>query len=669
MMRKKSLLTKSISLLIVIAMTISICPALFQKAGAYNYIAYGIDTSKWQGDVDWCAVKASGIDFVIMRVGTSRNVKGGELDSKFEQNYAGAKLAGLNVGVYFYSCAMSTAEATTEANNVVKWIAGKRFEYPIYIDMEDSCQLSLTTAVRTNICVSFNTVLEKAGYMTGVYANTNWLTNYLDRATIASKYSLWEAVWTKSGTPESDRSDVRNVWQYTNVGRVGGISGDVDRDVSYVDYPTQIRSKGLNGFPKNSPKDTVRGYYKTTDNLNLRSGAGTSNSIITTIPAGTKIALTEINSNGSWAKVTYGSKTGWVSTSYLSFVEYFKYNVKYELGHPDAKGSANPATVLQNFSTTVGSSSVNVNGVLPMGWSLKRSSDNSWYVEGTGWVKDENISKYTKKLYSTGSTLTFNTSIINTATADDTYTFYAEWSAAVNFRGIGFYKVVPSGGARVTNNPGSTKPISTIPGGTVVPLTKVTDDKTFGYVIYHGVNGWVSLSDLTYSSEFVYTVIYETDSTDSIPDATVTLGGEVVLGGENLTEEKRSFVGWRLKRSSDSAWYTTDGTWVTDADESEKALLKAGDTFKIDESCVNYLKGNDTFVLSAVWENIVVPGDADSNGNVNIADVLRIRQYLVGIVSEDEINFANADVDHNGTLNTADVLAIRQYLVGLREFD
>lgn len=669
MMRKKSLFTKFISLITVIAMTLSICPALIEKVGAYDYIAYGIDTSQWQGDVDWCAVKAAGIDFVIMRVGTSKNAVGGKLDPKFEQNYAGAKLAGLNVGVYFYSCAMSTAEATTEANNVVKWIAGKRFEYPVYIDMEDSCQLSLTTAVRTNICIAFNTVLEKAGYMTGVYANTNWLTNYLDRATISSKYSLWEAVWTKSGTPESDRSDVRNVWQYTNVGSVGGISGDVDRDVSYVDYPTEIRSKGLNGFPKNSPKDTVRGYYKTTDNLNLRSGAGTSNSIITTIPAGTKIVLTETNSNGSWAKVTYGSNTGWVSTSYLSFVEYFKYNVKYELGHPDAKGTAASATCYENFSTTVGSSSVNVNGVLPLGWSLKRSSDNSWYVEGTGWVKEENIPKYTKKLYSTGTTLTFNTSVINPAIADDTYTFYAEWSAAVNFKGLGYYTVVSSDGARVVSTPDSTKPISTITAGTVIPLTMVTDDKMFGYVAYHSIYGWVSLSDLTYSSEFVYTVKYDTDSTDSIPDATVTLGGAVVLGGENLTEEKRSFEGWRLKRSSDSAWYTADGTWVSGADDSEKALLKPGDTFTIDESCINYLKGSDTFVLSAVWENIVVPGDADGNGKINTADVLLIRQYLVSLVSEDDINIANADVDHNGTLSTGDVLAIRQYLVGMRELD
>ena len=665
-MKKKTLLVKILSVFTVFAMLMTICPALSSRVGAYSYRAYGIDTSQWQGDVDWCAVKAAGIDFVIMRVGTSKSVTGGTLDPKFEQNYAGAKLAGLNVGVYFYSCAMNTTQAKTEAANVLKWIAGKRFEYPIYIDMEDAVQLSLTTAERTNICVAFNTVLENAGYMTGVYANTNWLTNYLDRATISSRYSLWEAAWTKSGTDEADKSSVRNLWQYTDSGSVSGISGAVDRDVSYIDYPTLIRSRGLNGFSENSPKDTVRGYYKTTDNLNLRSGAGTSNSIITTIPAGTQISLLGKNADGSWANVVYGSKTGWVSTSYLTFVRYFNYTVNYDLNHKDATGSAPSVTACENEKTAVASSSVTANGVSPIGWSLKRSSDNSWYVEGAGWVADSNISNHTKKLYGTGSSLTFDSTIINASASDDTYTFCAEWPAAANFKGVGYYKVT-SANAVITDSVSDGNVRATVPQGTLLPVTKVSDDGVFGYVTYRIISGWMSLYDLQYSSDIVYTVRYETDgkSIGDLPSKTLSYGDSVTVEGEGLSEEGKTFIGWNLKRQSDKAWYTPGGEWSSDADE--KALLLPGDSFTVDESSINYSIGNDTFILTAVWEKHGMTGDVDENGEINTLDILLIRKYLVSLVSENEINVLNADVDHNGTINSLDILIIRKYIVGLIE--
>ncbi len=202
----------------------------------------GIDVSKYQGTVDFKKVKSAGNNFVILRVGTGY---GHEfyLDSKFEANYKNAKAAGLNVGTYFYSYATSEAEAKQEAQWVIDAIKGKQFEYPVYFDMEEKSVSQLGKNKCSKIADAFCSALEKAGYYVGIYASKYWLDTFFN-ANIFKNYDIWVAQWGKSCTFSKEYG----VWQYSAEGKVDGISGDVDLDKCYKNYPEIIKKAKLNGF-------------------------------------------------------------------------------------------------------------------------------------------------------------------------------------------------------------------------------------------------------------------------------------------------------------------------------------------------------------------------------------------------------------------------------------
>ena len=201
----------------------------------------GIDVSKHQGVIDWSKVKT---DFAILRAGFGRYAS--QKDPQFERNYAGAKAAGIPVGVYWYSYARSAEEAREEAKACLQVLQGKQFEFPIYFDIEDSTQGSLGKAVLTAMCEAFCDTLEKAGYFAGVYASTYWFTSKLDHARLASKYTIWLADY-RAGYNKTLKRDMH---QYTSNGHVDGISGRVDRNACTRDFPGIIKKAGLNGFDK-----------------------------------------------------------------------------------------------------------------------------------------------------------------------------------------------------------------------------------------------------------------------------------------------------------------------------------------------------------------------------------------------------------------------------------
>jgi len=180
-----------------------------------------IDVSCWNSGIDYDAVKASGIDSVIIRAGYGREVY--QKDSQFENHYAGARAAGMNIGVYWYSYADSVQDAITEAEACLECIAGKQFELPIYFDMEENWQTALGRATLTTMATAFCQTIEEAGYRAGVYSNVNWFTNFLDYNRLAVEYSIWLAQW---GT--SSYSYNCDIWQYADDGSVPGIDGNVD---------------------------------------------------------------------------------------------------------------------------------------------------------------------------------------------------------------------------------------------------------------------------------------------------------------------------------------------------------------------------------------------------------------------------------------------------------
>ena len=213
--------------------------------------AKGLDISTHNGKVDFVTLKASGIDYVILRIGygsDNSTVSNTGMDTRFEENYAAAKAAGLDVGVYVYSVATNVEEAIEEAKSVIKWSKGKKYEYPVYFDIEsEKYQGSLTDRERTDLCLAFTETVAEAGYFPGIYASYSWLMDEIYMDELDQQYGGWVAAWTSSGEPNKDYSEY-GMWQYSDCATVNGVNGVCDINVSYIDFPTLIIGGGYNGF-------------------------------------------------------------------------------------------------------------------------------------------------------------------------------------------------------------------------------------------------------------------------------------------------------------------------------------------------------------------------------------------------------------------------------------
>ena len=149
-----------------------------------------IDVSKHNGTIDWTKVKASGISGVIIRAGYGRIIT--QKDKSFESFYAGAVKAGLNVGAYWYSYAKSAEEAKTEAAVFLEAIKGKKFDLPVYYDIEEQDHVALGKTVCTAMVEAFCSTMEAAGYFAGVYSFDSFFASNLDES-VRKKYTLLTA--------------------------------------------------------------------------------------------------------------------------------------------------------------------------------------------------------------------------------------------------------------------------------------------------------------------------------------------------------------------------------------------------------------------------------------------------------------------------------------------
>ena len=204
----------------------------FGADGVLNRTARGVDVSKFQGTIDWNAVKADGIDFAIIRCGY-RGYGSGKLveDSTFRQNIQGATAAGLKVGVYFYSQAINEEEAVEEASMVLSLVGGYSLPMGVYYDTEQvgtdvGRADGISAAQRTACAVAFCETIRNAGYTAGVYSYASWFYNALNFANI-SKYRIWIAQYRDT----LSFSYRYNIWQYTSKGSVKGISKPVDMNI------------------------------------------------------------------------------------------------------------------------------------------------------------------------------------------------------------------------------------------------------------------------------------------------------------------------------------------------------------------------------------------------------------------------------------------------------
>lgn len=203
----------------------------------------GIDVSVHNGNIDWQKVKNAGIDFAILRACYGRLAS--QKDERFEQNYSGAKAAGVPVGAYWYSYAMSEDEARLEADVFLSTIKGKQFEFPVYYDVEEKKQFDLGKEKVSAIMRAFLEKVEAAGYFVGLYGSASSLTTHTTDD-IKSRYTIWLAHWVN----QTSYGGAYGIWQHSEKGRVDGINGNVDLDIGYKDFPTIIKGKGLNGWDK-----------------------------------------------------------------------------------------------------------------------------------------------------------------------------------------------------------------------------------------------------------------------------------------------------------------------------------------------------------------------------------------------------------------------------------
>lgn len=202
----------------------------------------GIDVSKWQGEIDWEKVARSGVKFAMIRAtyGTSG------IDSYFYKNAREAKEAGIDVGAYHYSYAVSVEEAIDEARNFLDVIKKRKITYPTVLDLEDKRQIGLSKEKLTKITLAFLETLKEAGYFPMLYVSLYWWKTYLENSRL-KEYNIWIAEYSKK-KPNLPR-DI-GMWQHTNNGIIDGITGRVDLDIAYKDYASIIQEGGWNGLEK-----------------------------------------------------------------------------------------------------------------------------------------------------------------------------------------------------------------------------------------------------------------------------------------------------------------------------------------------------------------------------------------------------------------------------------
>lgn len=207
----------------------------------------GIDVSKWNKEIDWEAVKEDGVEFAIIRCGYRGSSSGALIiDPLYEDNIKGAIAAGIPVGVYFFTQAVTELEAIEEASMVISLIRQYDVDYPVFLDSESAGGKGraddLSSEDRTKYHQAFMQTIASAGYQTGIYASTNWLNKRVDMSKLSS-YNTWLAQYADVPTYDG----YYHMWQYTSKGTINGISTNVDLNLCYMNIDTSIDHSAASG--------------------------------------------------------------------------------------------------------------------------------------------------------------------------------------------------------------------------------------------------------------------------------------------------------------------------------------------------------------------------------------------------------------------------------------
>lgn len=208
----------------------------------------GIDVSQWQGTIDWEKVKAAGIEFAMIRAGYGQN----NIDPQFKRNISECNRLGIPCGIYWFSYAYTEAMAIREAEYALSAVEPYKLDYPIAFDYEgasvDYAKKNGVVPDKAHVTALANAFcgrIEQAKYYAMVYTNPAYLSQYYD-SYVPKSYDIWLAQWPANPDPAAKPAQAGGIWQYTNSGTVAGISGRVDMDAAYYDYPAIIKANGLN---------------------------------------------------------------------------------------------------------------------------------------------------------------------------------------------------------------------------------------------------------------------------------------------------------------------------------------------------------------------------------------------------------------------------------------
>lgn len=464
----------------------------------------GIDVSKFQGKIDWNSVAASGIDFAMIRVGYRTSVSGQIFEDPYARyNLQYASAAGIKVGAYFFSSAVSTEEALQEAAWTVDFISKYQITYPVVFDCEgysasDSRMKSMSVAARTDNAVAFLNYIYNSGFEPMFYSSSSEMTNSKkwDMSRISGNYKVWVAQYPGTAFSAGSRSDYsgsHSMWQYTDQGVVNGISGNVDMNVAYFNYSQVAVAKDTSGIADaNNPElgitfTAVNDQVTAKIETNLRSLPSTGGEIVATIKNGEFVTRVAKGDNG-WSKLSYNGKYVYAVTSLLT-------------NEVTAPTVANPEAGI-NFTAAndqvTAKSETNLRSAPTTGSTLVATITNGTFLARTG-IGDNGWSRLTYN----GQTVYALTSYLTTqANAATTAPTTAATTAATTATTAGVTMTFTAVNEQVTAKDTTNlrdKP-STDTGKIVVEL------KNGVYVTRTGINETTGWSRLEYNGQTVYAV-------------------------------------------------------------------------------------------------------------------------------------------------------------------
>lgn len=300
-------------------------------------ITHGIDVARYQGTIDWQQVAQSGVQFAMVRLGY-RSMTQGEIveDCNARYNLQEASKAGIALGAYFFSTAVTEEEAEEEAKWAAKLLSGYPITYPVVYDCEgfndpDSRQYSLTKEERTDIALVFLKTIKKLGYEGMFYGSKNQLQNdtHWETSRIAKRYKIWVAQYPDSPYPETPQSsypDDHHMWQYSMSGTIPGISQPVDLNIAYFGYdgiepakskepPEEVGPdvEALMNFTQVDEQVTA----KVETNLRNAPSQGEDSQVVYTLKNGEVAQRVAVSADG-WSKLIFKEQTLYAVTSYLT---------------------------------------------------------------------------------------------------------------------------------------------------------------------------------------------------------------------------------------------------------------------------------------------------------------------------------------------------------------